>query len=83
MRGRTCCSTTTAATQTNAGSIRIPIDQAMKLIAERGLPMSQAPASGEQAMVGDATPQITAPLTDGFARTGYELDVMEERRAEG
>lgn len=60
-------------------SIRIPIAQAMKLIAQRGLPLNQTATAGGTVMVGDATPQVTVPLTDGFARTGYELDVMEAR----
>jgi hypothetical protein len=72
-----------------AGSIRIPIDRAMQLIVQRGLP--QAPASPQATMMaGETTPVVTAPLTDGFARTGYELDTMEAReqknefeRAEG
>lgn len=62
------------------GQVRIPIDEAMHLIAQRGLP---APAGGVQSvgtlMAGDAHPVVTAPLTDGFARTGYELDQMTAR----
>lgn len=62
------------------GAVRIPIEQAMQLIVQRGLPK---PASALQTsgklMAGDARPQVTAPLTDGFARTGYELDQMEAR----
>ena len=41
-------------------------------------------------MAGETPVQVTAPLTDGFARTGYELETMESRaekneynRAEG
>jgi hypothetical protein len=41
-------------------------------------------------MAGESAPTVRAPLTDGFARTGYELDTMEAReqrneyqRAEG
>ncbi|MEO6923036.1 MAG: hypothetical protein ABI064_02835 [Acidobacteriaceae bacterium] len=30
-------------------------------------------------MFGDDTPEVTAPLTDGFARTSYELDTIEAR----
>lgn len=60
-------------------SIRIPIDQAMRLIAQRGLPMNAAAAPKSAVMAGDVMPVVTAPLTDGFARTGYELDVMEAR----
>jgi hypothetical protein len=55
------------------GKVRIPIDRAMELLAERGLPV--APAA-EQAplMTGDKKPVMAVPLTNGFARTGYELD---------
>jgi len=63
-----------------AGTIRIPIDRAMQLIVQRGLP---APAGGVQSgtlMAGESAPRVTAPLTDGFARTGYELDTIEARK---
>jgi hypothetical protein len=45
----------------------------MELIAQRGLPV--APAV-EQAplMTGDQKPAVAVPLTNGFARTGYEPD---------
>ncbi len=62
------------------GAIRIPIARAMELIAQRGLPVMAEPASSATEMAGDAKPQIQMPLTTGFARTGYELDVMEARR---
>ena len=70
-----------SSSQTDNGAIRIPIDRAMELIAQRGLPVvSQAAgASAGPQFVGDAKPVITQPLTSGFARTGYELDVMEAR----
>ena len=61
------------------GAIRIPISRAMELIAQRGLPVSTAPASTEPVMTGDAKPEVQAPLTTGFARTGYELDVIAAR----
>ncbi len=64
-------------TQEN-GKVRIPIARAMQLIAQRGLPVNGA-GPAKPSFVGDAHPTITAPLTDGFARTGYELDVMEAR----
>ena len=60
------------------GKLRIPIDRAMELIAQRGLPVN-AGATAQPTFVGDAETTITAPLTDGFARTGYELDQMEAR----
>jgi hypothetical protein len=60
------------------GTIRIPIGRAMQLIVQRGLP--QAPqAQPEQLMAGDAPPLVQAPLTDGFARTGYELQTIAAR----
>jgi hypothetical protein len=58
--------------------IRIPISRAMELIAQRGLPV-QAPAQTSEKLAYDTTPKVTAPLTSGFARTGYELDQMEAR----
>ena len=61
-----------------AGSVRIPIDRAMDLIAQRGLPVNAQPGA-EVAMVGDEKPTVQAPLTSGFARTGYELDTIEAR----
>ncbi len=55
------------------GKVRIPIDRAMELMAQRGLPIAVAV---EQAplMTGDEKPVVVAPLTNGFARTGYELN---------
>jgi hypothetical protein len=61
------------------GTIRIPIERAMELIAQRGLPV-EGPATGAGDSVAYAgRPQIHAPLTTGFARTGYELTTMEAR----
>jgi hypothetical protein len=61
------------------GTTRIPIERAMELIAQRGLPVMPAAQAGGQQMVGDVRLQVLAPLTNGFARTGYELDAMEAR----
>jgi hypothetical protein len=59
------------------GAIRIPIEQAMQLIAQRGLPV--APAVNTQSpMTGEVAPTVTVPLTDGFARTSYEQDQAEQ-----
>ena len=60
------------------GKVRIPIERAMELIAQRGLPV--APAQNESLMTGDRQPMVKAPLTSGFARTAYEL---EQERGEG
>ncbi len=59
--------------------IRIPINRAMELIAAKGLPVSAANQSSTL-MAGDEKHVTTAPLTSGFARTGYELDTIEARR---
>ena len=63
-----------------AGKVRMPIDDAMAMIVKTGLP---APPSGVQTpgtlMAGDAPIHVAQPLTDGFARTGYELDQITAR----
>jgi hypothetical protein len=56
------------------GTVRIPIERAMELIAQRGLPVAPAEQQ-ETAMFGDARPEVQMPLTDGFARTAYEQAV--------
>ena len=61
------------------GTLRIPIDRAMELIAEKGLPVVSGSAAPATLMAGDAHPLPQAPLTGGFARTGYELDAIEAR----
>jgi hypothetical protein len=62
-----------------AGTVRIPIDRAMQLIVQRGLPQPPASAQPGPPMAGETAPTVRAPLTDGFARTGYELDTIESR----
>jgi len=61
------------------GAVRIPIDRAMQLIAERGLPKAPASTASTTLMAGETKPMVTAPLTDGFARTGYEVQTIEAR----
>ena len=64
------------------GTVRIPIERAMELIAQRGLPV--APAEQQQAlMMGDARPTVQMPLTDGFAPTGYEQQLHGETQEAG
>jgi hypothetical protein len=64
------------------GTVRIPIERAMELIAQQGLPV--APAVVEAPLLtGDAKPVSTAPLTNGFARTGYEYDQAVAQAVEG
>jgi hypothetical protein len=60
------------------GAIRIPIDRAMELIAERGLPTAPQ-AAPEATLTGANAPVVQAPLTNGFARTGFELDEIQSR----
>ncbi len=63
-----------------AGKVRIPVDRAMALIVQRGLPQAANQGQPTQtAMVGDDRQVVTAPLTTGFARTGYELDQIASR----
>ena len=63
------------------GTVRIPIERAMQLVAQHGLPV--APAAQRPAlMTGDKQPMVQEPLTNGFARTAYELDVEAAREAE-
>ena len=62
-----------------SGTIRIPISRAMQLIVQQGLPKPSAAAQPAPLMAGETEPTVQAPLTDGFARTGYELDTIEAR----
>lgn len=62
-----------------SGSIRIPIDRAMQLIVQQGLPQAPASQQPETMMAGETAPVVTAPLTNGFARTGYELQAIQNR----
>jgi len=56
------------------GTVRIPIERAMELIAQRGLPV--APQEQQQtAMFGDSRPQVQMPLTNGFAATAFEQEL--------
>jgi len=63
------------------GKVRIPIERAMQIIAQKGLAV--APAVQEAPLLaGDQKPQVTVPLTSGFARTGYEQDLAATQKAE-
>jgi hypothetical protein len=63
------------------GQVRIPIERAMELVAQHGLPAAPAVQKGTL-MTGDQEPAVAEPLTNGFARTAYELDVEASRAAE-
>jgi hypothetical protein len=64
------------------GKVRIPIERAMQIIAQKGLPVApaiqQAPLLAE-----DHKPTISVPLTSGFARTGYEQDLAAAAQKAG
>ncbi len=81
-------------------AVRIPIDRAMQLLAQRGLAVQgeqtaqtshpqpggaeqqhgKQPAGKPESMFGDEANVVTAPLTNGFARTGPELQMMDARQ---
>lgn len=64
------------------GTVRIPIERAMEILAKQGLPV--APAQPQQAlMTGDSKPTVTMPLTNGFAPTGYEQELHSEEQQAG
>jgi hypothetical protein len=63
----------------DGATIRIPISRAMELIAQRGLPVNAQGGAPTIDMAGDEKPAVQTPLTTGFARTGYELEVIEAR----
>ena len=67
--------------------VRIPIERAMQLIAQRGLPVAPA-IQTTPLLTGDSTPKLQVPLTDGFARTGFEQEeaaaqAIQTRQQEG
>ena len=55
------------------GTVRIPIERAMELLAQRGLPVAP-PAKTQPLMFGDSRPTVKMPLTDGFAPTTFEQE---------
>ena len=61
------------------GAVRIPIDRAMQLVVQRGLTAAPASTQKTTLMAGESVPAVQAPLTDGFARTGYELEYITAR----
>jgi hypothetical protein len=61
------------------GTIRIPIERAMELIVQRGLPVVSQSPNVTPSLAYDDKPEVKAPLTTGFARTGFELTTIEAR----
>jgi hypothetical protein len=53
------------------GTVRIPIEHALELMAQRGLPTAPAVVSAPL-MTGDNKALVAMPLTSGFARTENE-----------
>ncbi len=69
----------------SSGKVRIPIARAMELVAQHGLPVAPEEPT-EPLLAGDKAPVVTVPLTDGFARTGYEQqyrETLEQQRMRG
>lgn len=64
------------------GVVRIPIDRAMELVAQRGLPVA-SPSEGEPLMTADEKPTVTAPLTNGYVPTTYEQEQQQASKAPG
>lgn len=64
------------------GTVRIPIERAMQIIAEKGLPVQSAEQQ-QAPMIGDARPTIRMPLTDGYAPTAYEQELHGETHEPG
>lgn len=62
------------------GTVRIPIEQAMQIIAQKGLPVASS-TEEPQLMTGDSNPVVTMPLTNGFARTSYEQELEADKQA--
>ena len=65
------------------GTVRIPIERAMELIAQRGLPVAQQQLQNEPLMAGDKKITVQVPLTDGFAPTAYEQELREGSKQPG
>jgi len=65
------------------GKVRIPIQRAMELIAQRGLPVETQTGPKEPLMFGDKVPTIQVPLTNGFARTTFEQEESTGSRVPG
>jgi hypothetical protein len=63
------------------GKVRVPIERAMELIAKSGLPVAPA-VEHAPLLTGDQEPTVAVPLTNGFARTGYELDQAQAQKVE-
>ncbi len=70
-----------AAGANDKGAVRIPIERAMELVAQRGLPVAASAKPDEKVLADAELPVVKEPLTNGFARTGYELDQQAKAEA--
>lgn len=65
------------------GTVRIPIEVAMELVVKQGLPAFNGIGAAGQlqraSMMGDVDRLVHPPLTNGFARTSYEIEQMTIR----
>jgi hypothetical protein len=61
--------------------VRIPIERAMELIAQRGLPVAPAVQTAPM-MTGEKAPALQVPLTNGFALTGFEQEEAQTEAIE-
>lgn len=60
------------------GRVRIPIERAMEILSQQGLPVAPSTKSA-QLMTGDSRPVVTMPLTDGYAPTTFEQEQAAAR----
>jgi hypothetical protein len=75
------------------GKVRIPIERAMELVVQRGLPVAPGSGPGHLPAYGETPEGATmeasgsdivlppAPLTNGFAPTGFEQQLSNMRKA--
>jgi hypothetical protein len=63
------------------GGVRIPIERAMELVAQRGLPVAASAKPDEKVLAEAQLPVVKEPLTNGFARTGYEQEQQAKAEA--
>jgi len=70
-----------AAGPNEKGAVRIPIERAMELVAQRGLPVAAAATVTESKLAEAGQPVVKEPLTNGFARTGYEQEQQAKAEA--
>jgi hypothetical protein len=62
--------------------VRIPIERAMELLVERKAIQVAPEFQTAPLMTGDSKPVVPAPLTNGFARTGYEQEEAQSQAVE-